>query len=231
MATERVTQGASPDQDWIRDVRRRVLRWGPAHWQDFPWRHSLPLWQGLVAEVLLQRTRSAQVVPVFREFRQRYPSAARFSRATAMELAVLIAPLGLRWRVPLLHRLANDIGRRRGRIPTKREELENLPGVGPYAAAATLSFHGGKRAAIVDANVVRVLCRLTGMPFDGETRRKRWMIELADRLTPPRAFRRYNYALLDLAMTVCMAGQPRCRSCPLSPTCVRGQQELKLDSL
>lgn len=159
---------------------------------------------------------------MFSEFQRRYPSAKRFGQTTAAEIASLIAPLGLRWRAPLLHQLAGEIGRRHGRLPREQEQLENLPGVGPYAAAAALSLHDDQRAVIIDANVVRVLCRLVGRPYDGETRRKRWLIDLAGQLTPQRAFRDYNYALLDLAMAVCLPKTPSCCECPLRAVCETG---------
>lgn len=179
----------------------------------------LPLWQALVAEVLLHRTRAAQVVPVFERLRRKYRSASAFGRATASEIEELARPLGLRWRGRLLRQLASDLGELRGRLPLELDDLQRLPGVGPYGAAATLSLHANRRAVIVDANVVRVLCRLVGMSWDAETRRKAWIWVLADRLTPEHDFRAYNYALLDLAMTICRPGKPRCSSCPLTDLC------------
>ena len=175
-----------------------------------------------MVEVLLQRTRAAQVAPVFEELRRRYPSARDFGAASVEELAALIAPLGLRWRVPLLARLAREIGERRGRITRDVDALQRLPGVGPYAAAAVLSLHANMRAVIIDANVVRVLCRLVGEGYDGETRRRAWLGELADRLTPVDRYREYNYAVLDLAMSVCLPRSPRCDVCPLQARCATG---------
>lgn len=169
--------------------------------------------------MFLQRTRASQVVPVFNEFRRKYRSASQFAQASEAEIAELIAPLGLRWRAPLLHQLAEELGARRGRLPHDQQTLEQLPGVGPYAAAAVLSFHAGQRAVIVDANVVRVLCRLVGEPYDAETRRKGWLMELAEELTPPRTFRDYGYGLLDLADSICRSGSPRCSNCPLNTVC------------
>jgi A/G-specific adenine glycosylase len=205
-----------------RRMARALVRWGSSSGADFPWRRRLPFWQGLVAEVLLQRTRASQVVPVFQELRRRYPSASRFAAASESEIANLIAPLGLRWRAPLLHRLALQIGERRGRLPKDEAELEALPGVGPYAAAAALSLHGEVRAIIVDTNVVRVLCRLVDAPYDAETRRKKWLRELAGRLTPDDDFRQYNYALLDLSRLLCRPAAPRCGACPLTSWCATG---------
>ncbi len=72
---------------------------------------------------------------------------------------------------------------------------------------------------IVDSNVVRLLCRLTGQSYDGETRRKAWLRTLADRLTPRDSFRDFNYAMLDHAMLVCTVEDPGCRDCVLSAGC------------
>lgn len=177
------------------------------------------MWQGLVAEVLLQRTRATQAAPVFEEFQRRYPDPATFADASLSELGELLRPLGLRWRVPLLHALAARIADRDGELPENETELQLLPGVGPYAAAAAISLHGSTRAVLVDSNTVRLICRVVGVPFDAETRRKRWLIELADRLTPRRAFLDYNYAMLDLAMLVCRPRHPRCADCPLVEIC------------
>ena len=184
------------------------------------------MWQALVAEVLLHRTRARQAEDVFRELRRRYRTAAAFGSATREELLGLFEPLGLRWRAELVVRLAAEIGVRHGRLPKDAAALRTMPGVGDYAAAAALSLHAGQRAVIVDSNVVRVLCRLVGAEFDGETRRAKWLGELADRLTPDVEFRAYNYALLDLGMQICRPARPRCVDCPLLPMCTTGRDHV-----
>ena len=202
--------------------RATILSWGADHHQDLPWRGNLPIWLGLVTEILLQRTRASQVVPVFKEFRRRYKSAKEFSEAGREEIVGLIAPLGLRWRAPLLYELAQQLSVRSGRVPLDLETLQTLPGIGPYSASATLSLHANRRAVIIDSNIVRVLCRITGKPYDGETRRKRWIWDLAQRLTPDQGFKEYNYALLDFSMIVCRPKSPRCKKCPLLSMCRYG---------
>ena len=165
------------------------------------------------------RTRAAQVLPVYRELFRRFPTARTFGAANDEELTEIVGPLGLRWRARLVAALAHEIGRRNGRLPRTQKALEELPGVGPYAAAAALSLHGGRRAVIIDANVVRVLARLVGREFDGETRRKRWLRDLAEYATPARDVRAFNYALLDLGAIVCRPRTPRCSACPLEDLC------------
>lgn len=163
--------------------------------------------------MLLQRTRARQVVPVYAEFLEKYPTAEFLARESPHRLLDVIGALGLRWRAPLMIRMAGVVAERGG-PPDELEELTNLPGVGPYAAAAYRSLHRNRRAVIVDANVVRWLGRVFGFRTHAETRRASWLSELADRLTPARAFRAYNYAVLDLAMQVCVS-KPRCAACPL----------------
>ncbi|MEZ5343575.1 MAG: hypothetical protein R2706_19715 [Acidimicrobiales bacterium] len=167
---------------------------------------------------MLLRTRATQVVPVFLDFRRRYTSRAAFAGASEDELVDLVAPLGLRWRGRLLHRLAQAL-ETAGQLPRDVVSLMELPGVGSYAAAAAASMHGDQRAIIIDANVVRLISRLTGREWDGETRRKRWLRELLERLTPKDRFAEFNYALLDLPILVCRPRTPDCAHCPLADLC------------
>ncbi len=151
---------------------------------------------------------------MYREFCTRYPEPRFLAREKPAVLREVVGSLGLHWRAPLLIQMAARI-QKTGKPPEQLEGLLNLPGVGPYAASAYLSLHRGRRAVIVDANVVRWLGRVFGFRTDAETRRKKWLIRLADELTPKRGFRDYNYAVLDLAMKVC-AAKPKCESCPLA---------------
>ena len=216
----------SPDLKRVLEYRSAIApaltRWGRRNARAYPWREQLPLWQALIAEVMLQRTRADQVVPTFSQFRDRYPSLASLALASEDELAGLVEPLGLRWRGRLLYQLVQEIVRVNGALPLEQTALEALPGVGPYTAAATLSLHANRRAVLIDSNIVRVLCRLVGATYDGETRRKRWLRELAETLTPPRAHRDYNYAVLDLAALVCLPRNPKCDECPILRWCATG---------
>ena len=221
--------GSDPlfDQCSIDLIRQKLLSWGSQHFRSLPWRRNIPLWKGLLVEVMLARTRAAQVVPSFEKLDKRFRTAVDLSRATESEFESIMQPLGLRWRVSLLLALAHEIGRRSGRMPRTARELRELPGVGPYVASAALSFHGGVRASIVDSNTVRIVSRLAGKPFDGETRRKKWMREALEALTPQHGFKEFNYAMLDLADAVCKPSVPQCQSCPLQALCVTGSSALR----
>lgn len=193
------------------------------NYRNFEWRTPRHIWHALIGEVFLQRTRAQNVVPVYLTFIARFPEAEDLKTATLEEIEELIYPLGLKWRAPLLFRLCEELARTGGRVPTDAAALMALPGVGPYVAAAMLSFHTGKRGVIIDANVVRWLCRMVYRPMNGETRRDRWLIDLAESVTPARDVGSFNYALLDFTMEICTK-TPKCERCPLLDLCAYGQQ-------
>jgi A/G-specific adenine glycosylase len=223
------TSGLPPQElskDAVLEIRERLLNWGHDNYREFPWRQrDIPRWQALLAEFLLLRTRATQVVPVFIRMRAEYPTAASLGSASGEQLLDLVAPLGLRWRGELFLKLASELLQSDGCIPLDEGQLRELPGVGEYVAAATLSLHAGRRAVLIDSNIVRLISRLVGAPFDGDTRRKRWMRELADRLTPETDFREYGYAILDHSMSVCRPRNPLCGRCPLSDLCASVRED------
>jgi len=205
-------------------TRRRLLRWGRANFRSFPWRQEQNEWLALAAEILLQRTRATQVQAVFPTFKARFAAPALLleARENADEIT---RHLGLHGRVEVLVQVADEIVRRGGSIPNCPEALCKMKGIGPYTAAAYLSLHRGKRAAIVDVNISRWLSRMTGRRFERDPRPVKWLHALADDLTPRRAFKDYNYAALDFSMTVCTADRPSCRRCPLVSDCVYGRHD------
>ena len=213
-------QRATTNAAWRAAITDSILEWGPLHFQPFPWREDdIPAWQGLLAEVFLQRTRAAQATPAFERLRSRYPTPDALGRAGPEEIAGLIRPLGLHRRAPRVYALASQLEESGGTIPLSLQGLQALPGVGPYVAAATLSLHLDRRAVLIDTNIVRVLGRLAAQAYGPETRRARWMREFAGSLTPQDSHRTYNYGLLDLAMTICTRRAPRCPECPLVALC------------
>ena len=196
-----------------------LTAWGRQHYATFPWRAERDPFFALLAEVLLQRTRAAQVGPVYRDLKARFPTPAGMAASNKAAILQSIRSLGLAWRAATLLKLARALEESHGgRVPDGPAALRSLPGVGPYAAAAYESFHRGRRAAIIDSNVVRLYGRLFGFPTHAETRRTKAMRELAEELTPRRAFRDYNYALLDFTREVCTP-RPHCGACPLRGRC------------
>jgi A/G-specific adenine glycosylase len=200
--------------DNIEFFRKRMIQWGRKNYSSFPWRKTKNPWHALVAEIMLQRTRAEQVVPVYKRFASRYPTAEEYANdSTRWQV---FESLGLYWREKELRNLAKTLTSED--IPEKKEDLLKLPAVGNYIAGAYLSLHKEKREPIIDSNIVRLYGRFFGFPTHGETRRKRWFINLAERLTPVRSFRDYNYALLDFTRIICRP-KPLCNRCMLNNKC------------
>lgn len=205
---------------WISAVRSRVLRGGRRNFIDYPWRHDRDPWLTLIAELLLQRTRAAQVLPAYESFRRRYPTARHLLRAGKRGVLALTEHVGLHARGRTLLALARTF--ERGGPPSDCHDLRRVTGVGAYTAAAWFSLHRGKRVSIVDSNVFRWLGRMLDRPYQRDPRGVRWVNDLAEALTPHRVFRDYNYAVLDFTMTICTPRNPACDRCPLLSLCAFG---------
>ncbi|MEM2878877.1 MAG: hypothetical protein QXH35_04545 [Nitrososphaerota archaeon] len=205
------------------EIVRRLLDWFAKHGRDYPWRRTTEPYRILIAEMMLQRTKSDQVAGLYQQFIQKYPEPQALAHANVEEIEKFLLPLGLRWRARKIRETGKTVMEMfNGRIPEQEEKLLALPGVGEYAARAVLCFAYGKDVPLVDANVCRVLGRLLNMPPRGEARRDRKFIETAHRLhryVPAGRSREYNWAILDLAATVCTPRRPVCPECPLKDLC------------
>lgn len=204
-----------------RFITNTIRKWGRQNFKPFPWRPPKSMWLALIVEIMLLRTRASSVALVYNRFATLYPSPVELARADISEVAEVLRPLGLAWRVPLIIELAGMLKSAHGKIPNTLPELIKLPGVGNYVAAAYLSFGINSRGVLIDANVVRWLCRMTGRAMTGETRRSSWIKKACEILTPRRKHREYNYAVLDFTMTVC-GTNPICEICPVRSKCDYG---------
>lgn len=202
-------------------LTRALLRWYRSSGRhDLPWRNTKEPWAVLLAELMLQRTRADLVVPIYKETLRRYPTPAALADAHPTAAETLMRPLGLAHRLPRLQAAAAAC---RNRVPQTYDELMKVPGVGPYAATATLCLAFGKQVAVVDPTVIRVLERLGVVSSDRSRPRsdpKVWAA--AQRRVPPRRARDWNLAILDLGALVCRP-KPRCPECPLLRWCPTGQ--------
>ncbi|MGC4379367.1 hypothetical protein WD019_21005, partial [Fictibacillus sp. Mic-4] len=153
-----------------------------------------------------------QVHPVYESFTKKYGTPLEFLKDKNPNV---LTHLGLRWREATLRKLAEAIVHKD--IPGEKDELLKLPGIGDYISAAYRSLHLGVRDVIIDSNIVRLYGRYFGFPTDGETRRKKWFILLADRITPEKHFKEFNYALIDFTRTIC---KPK----PIHEDCILREQ-------
>lgn len=181
----------------------------------------------LVAEVMLQQTRVDTVIPYFERWMRRFPDLASLAAAETDEVLRHWQGLGYYRRASRLHRLARlVVAEHGGALPASRLELADLPGVGPYSAAAVAALGYGLDAIAVDANVRRVAARLFAwvrLPPDREVE-KALLGRLAGRPEPvatgaPWAALSPAEALIEVGALLCTPRSPRCTDCPLRPWC------------
>lgn len=169
---------------------------------------------------MLRRTQARQVVPVYHQFMDRFPTIDALAGADDEEVGRVLRPLGLRWRVPAFRQLASAILRSHGgRIPEERHTLLTLPGVGEYVADAVRCFAFDRPAALIDTNTVRLAGRFLGFPHSGDVRRRRDVRTAITSLVGEENTRNVNLAMIDHAALVCRPETPRCACCPLASKC------------
>ncbi len=212
-------------------VRRALLTWFDEHGRRFPWRTGAGLYRQVVAELLLQRTRAETVSAFFEAFITRFPSWNAMAAASVDEIGEFLKPIGL-WkrRSESLSALARAMVERGGVFPSTREEVQALPGVGQYVANAILLFSAGQAEPLLDVNMARVLERVFRPRKLVDIRYDPYLQTLARQVVRGERAAEVNWAILDLAATICTAKNPRCAVCPLRRRCrfaneVRGEGE------
>ncbi|HWA08050.1 MAG TPA: A/G-specific adenine glycosylase [Opitutaceae bacterium] len=209
-----------------RTAFRRALRdWYRAHARRLPWREAPSLYGTVVSEFMLQQTQVRTVLPYFGRWLAALPDFAALAAAPEAQVLKLWEGLGYYSRARNLHRLAREIAAR-PETPQTAEAWRELPGVGPYTAAAITSISFGAPAACVDGNVVRILARLTadGTEFRDSASAARVFAPLAEALLSPDGPGDHNQAMMELGATVCFRQNPQCMICPVREFCLAAQQ-------
>jgi A/G-specific adenine glycosylase len=212
--------------------RRRLLRWYDEHGRDLPWRRSRDPYRVWISEIMLQQTTVAAVVPYFERFLERFPTVVELAAADERDVLRHWEGLGYYSRARNIHKAARLlVAERDGRFPETVHELRQLPGIGRYTAGAIASFAFNEPAPIVEANTLRLYCRLLGYDGDPRTARGQKILwEFAGRIVQSHRTRgflkslssqpgRLNHALMDLGATVCRGTEPDCPACPVKQHC------------
>ncbi len=202
-------------------LRRRLLTWYAANKRDLPWRRSRDPYRVWISEIMLQQTQVATVGDYFERFIRTFPDVHRLAAANELEVLRAWEGLGYYRRARQLHATAHLIvAQNGGEFPSEPGELQKLPGIGPYIAGAIASIAFDRRAAILEANTIRLLSRLIayrGNPHSLAGRRPLW--RLADEILPQKHIAEFNQALMELGSLICTPREPECRACPLSSLC------------
>lgn len=217
------------DPKWQASLRRRLIAWYRRHARDLPWRRTRDPYAIWISETMLQQTQVATVIPYYERFLQKFPTISALAQASEASVLREWEGLGYYRRARQLHAAAQvmmaDFG---GQFPQQQEQVQSLPGVGRYTAGAVVSFAYDQRAPIVEANTLRVYCRLLAYRADPRSAAgQRLLWQTAESWLPRRHAGEFNQALMELGGTVCKIREPDCEACPLRvmcPTRARGWQ-------
>jgi len=200
----------------------RLLRWFDRHGRhDLPWQHPRTPYRVWLAEIMLQQTQVATVIPYYRRFLRRFPSIRSLATARQDDVLGLWSGLGYYARARNLHAAAKEIATRHGgRFPRDFEAVAALPGIGRSTAGAILAQAFGQRRPILDGNARRVFARhagVEGWPGEPAVQEQLWRISTGH--LPRKRLVDYTQALMDLGATLCVSRRPRCNECPLRGDC------------
>ncbi|MFT3928867.1 MAG: A/G-specific adenine glycosylase [Spongiibacteraceae bacterium] len=205
------------------DIAKRVLAWFDRHGRkNLPWQQAISPYRVWVSEIMLQQTQVQTVIPYYERFMRELPSVQDLAAAEPDHVMHLWTGLGYYSRARNLQRTAQIVCEQYGgEFPDDVEHLSDLPGIGRSTAGAVASIAFGKRAAILDGNVKRVLARFHGVEgYPGETAVHNRLWDFAETHTPKKRIADYTQAMMDLGATLCTRSKPACGICPLNDDCI-----------
>lgn len=204
----------------LSDFHRKVGR------EHLPWRRKgIGVYGIWASEIMLQQTQVGRVIPYYEKFLSRFPNVESLARVSWEEFLPYYQGLGYYARGRNMLRTARMIiSEYGGKFPRDAKELEKLPGVGPYTAAAIASFAYGKDTVAWDTNLRRVVGRFFfgSKKADIPKEKIEPLFSLGANVL--------NAAMMDFGSAICTA-RPKCGACPLSSRCVyfkeKGTQETR----
>lgn len=204
-----------------RALQKAVPRWFSRFGRELPWRETSDPYRIWISEVMLQQTTVTAVKPYYERFLARFPDVTALAFAEEQEVLRLWEGLGYYSRGRNLHKAARIVVEQfQGGFPQSVDGLRQLPGIGQYVAGAVASFAFDLPAPIVEANTLRLYCRLLG--FLGDPRNsagQQLLWKFAESILPRKSPGDFNQALMDLGATVCTVANPECPRCPLLSIC------------
>jgi A/G-specific adenine glycosylase len=206
-----------------------LLAWYDRHRRTLPWRAGpgriadpYKVW---LSEIMLQQTTVAAVIPYYETFVSRFPSVQALASADLDEVLRSWAGLGYYARARNLHACAKEV-LKRGGFPRDLQGLLELPGIGPYTAAAIAAIGFDSPVVPVDGNVERVTARLFAIT-EALPSAKRAIHVAAEQLGKDHDARSrpgdFAQALFDLGASICSPASPACEICPWTRSCAGRQ--------
>lgn len=122
-----------------------------------PWRQTQDPYLILVSELMLQQTQVERVIPKYETFVARWPTAEQLGSVPLSDVLKMWQGLGYNRRAKYLHECAKVVASDyAGQFPRSESALRELPGIGPYTAAAICAFAYNQPVVLIETNVRQV---------------------------------------------------------------------------
>lgn len=218
---QRAPSPPAADPRTLAEVQRAIIAWFADAARDLPWRRpGTTPWGVLVSEVMSQQTPMSRVAPRWSAWMAAWPAPADLAAASPAEVLLAWDSLGYPRRALRLQECARTVARDwGGELPRDEAALLALPGVGAYTAAAVASFAYGRRTAVLDVNVRRVLGRVFAGRAHPSAALSKAEARWAGALVPERAHVEFNAGAMELGALVCTSRSPACERCPVAAHC------------
>ncbi|MBN8554011.1 MAG: A/G-specific adenine glycosylase [Deltaproteobacteria bacterium] len=201
-----------------------IVHWFETAARDLPWRKTSDPYKIWISEIMLQQTGVSTVIPYFERFMKRFPDVKSLARSTEDEVLHLWQGLGYYRRAKNLREGAKLIVEKfAGKFPDTKEDLLEVPGIGPYSAGAILSIAFRKQAPALDGNLIRVYSRFYGIQDfvnDTKTLKKLWAIATEHTPSASKISREFCEGMMELGATICTPKNPKCKICPVAWGCI-----------
>ena len=210
-----------------------LLHWFDQNARILPWREEATPYRVWVSEIMLQQTRVEAVKPYFQRFLSTFPDISSLSKAEDDLLLKMWEGLGYYNRARNLRAAARMVMEEYGgELPSEKEQLMKLPGIGDYTSGSVASIAFGKWCTAIDGNVLRVIARLCANEQNILDKKVRLEVEqFILKILPRERPGDFNQALMELGALICIPnGAPKCEECPVSAMCL-ARLENKLDRI
>ncbi len=209
--------------------RHQLIEWYQTVKRDLPWRKDQDPYKVWVSEIMLQQTQVDTVIPYFNNFIEQFPTPVMLAEADEDKVLKAWEGLGYYSRARNLHAAVKEVAASYdGKVPTDKEKLQSLKGIGPYTLGAIMSIAYGEPEPAVDGNVMRVLSRVFIIEHDIKKVATRKIFEaLVRQLIDPNRSSDFNQGLMELGALICKPTQPKCDRCPLKSVCLAHKEGIE----
>jgi len=206
------------------NLTNAIIDWYSREKRPLPWRENTTPYHVWLSEIILQQTRVAQGLGYFMRFLERFPTVEHLAAANEEDVLKIWEGLGYYSRARNLHKTARLITKQNS-FPTSYDQWLEMPGVGPYTAAAIASICFNEPKPVLDGNVFRVVSRLFGVKDNiAKPASRRVFLAILQELIPHTIPGEFNQGIMELGALCCTPYTPHCPECPVRPFCYAYKQ-------